>query len=233
MSNSLSMEEFKEALPKSLKRAVSQELLDEVNAKIDDPDLYEHYRENMLSYSHVMTNGKFKLTGYVDAVKYVTHKTMMKTNRKAFEDTFPSKITKWIGDGLAAKDINSYVSAYNGSKLVKLLYEQVLTPVYIVNQDILQRAINTQAELMLTARSEKVRSDAANSLMTHLKAPEVAKIELDLGAKTDSSIAALRASTQDLVELQHKAINDKLISATAMAQNPLAIVEEAEYEEAD
>jgi hypothetical protein len=228
--DSLTIEEFKSALPSSLKRAVNQEVLDQINLKFTDPDMFEEYRNNLLGFVNVMSHGKFKMTGYIDAVKYVSHKLMNKTNLLAFSDTFPEKIAKWTAQGLEAKDINSYVSSYNGSKLIKLLYEQVVTPIWIVNQDVLQKAINVQADLMITARSEKVRSDAAAHLMTHLKPPEVAKIELNLGAKPDSSLEALRVSTAALVVAQQQALIAGQTTATQMAAAPLKVINE-EYEE--
>lgn len=63
--------------------------------------------------------------------------------------------------GVSEKDQSSYISAYHKSKLVNLIFEQTLIPIHILNAPLLQQAINVQAELMLTANSEKVRSDAA------------------------------------------------------------------------
>jgi len=62
--------------------------------------------------------------------------------------------------------------------------------------------------LMATANSEKVRSDAANSILTHLKAPEVTKMELDVNVKQDKTVDDLRATTLKLVE-QQKAMLEK------------------------
>jgi precorrin-2 methylase len=53
---------------------------------------------------------------------------------------------------------------------------------------------------MQTAYSEKVRSDAANSIMTHLKMPESQKVELSVETNEDSSISALRDATSALTE---------------------------------
>ena len=63
------------------------------------------------------------------------------------------------------------MTSYNKNKLVNLILEQSMIPSWVLNQDMYQKALNVQCELMLTANSEKV-SDAANSILTHLKPPQ-------------------------------------------------------------
>jgi hypothetical protein len=221
--SALSSDDFKTALPDKLKKSINKEVIDKVNLLLADPDMHEQYRENLISYTAVMKDGKFKLTSYVDAVKYVSQKLMDKTNFAAFSATFPDKIKDWTARGVESKDMASYVSSYNKSKLVNLILEQTLTPCWILNQDMYQRALNTQAVLMTDANSEKVRSDAANSILTHLKQPESQKIELSVSQKTDSSIDALRESTMDLVAQQKQAIKSGFMSAQEIAHSRITV----------
>lgn len=223
--DSLTIDQFKQALPANLKKSVNPSLIAEINKKLNDPDMYEIYRENLLSYTHVMKEGKFKVSSYIDAVKYVSFKLMGKTNIDAFSLTFPDKINRWQNQGVASKDIASYVTAYNKSKLVNLIYEQTLTPFWVMNQDVYQKAINTQLELMQTAQSEKVRSDAANSILTHLKPPETKKVELDIGLKQDSTINALKEATAKLAEKEMEAIRAGHMNAQEVAHSSLLIEE--------
>jgi len=221
--DSLTIDQFKQALPANLKKSVNQSLIAEINKKLNDPDMYETYRENLLGYAHVMKEGKFKVSNYIDAVKYVSYKLMGKTNIDSFSLTFPDKIARWQANGVASKDIASYVTAYNKSKLVNLIYEQTLTPFWVMNQDIYQKAINTQAELMLTASSEKVRSDAANSILTHLKPPETKKVELDIGVKEESAINALKEATEALAQEQMESIRSGRQNAQEVAHSNILI----------
>ena len=223
----LTADQFRDALPAKVKKSVNQALIDQINRTLSDPDLYETYRDNLLSYASVMQDGKFKIQNYLDAVKYVSFKLMGKTNLDAYSLTFPKKIARFTAQGVAAKDIASYVSAYNKSKLVNLIYEQSMVPTWVLNQDLYQKALNTQADLMLTARSEKVRSDAANSLLTHLKRPEAAKLELDITTKEDSSISELRKATLELVEQQRQMLAAGQVNAQEVAHSPVVIEGEA------
>ena len=224
----LTKEQFKEALPDKVKRSVSDELVDQVNQTLSDPDMFEVYRDNLLSYTRVMADGKFKMQNYIDAVKYVSHKLMGDSNVDAYSRTFPDKIARFQANGVASKDIASYVTAYNKSKLVNLILEQTLVPSYVLNADLYQKALNTQAELMVTAKSEKVRSDAANSILTQLKMPETQKVELDIGVKEDSSINALRESTNELVAQQRQMLASGAMTARDVAGTTLVIDQEKE-----
>ena len=211
------------ALPTSVRKSVTDDVVNNLNQLTVDPEFRERYRENLLSYANVMANGKFKIQSYLDAVRYVSYKLMGDTNIKAHQRTFPDKHTHWVSQNVAPKDIASYVTAYNKSKLVNLIYEQTLVPTYVLNQDMFQQALNVQAELMLNANSEKVRSDAANSLLTHLKPPETKKVELDVSVKEDSSIDALRASTMALVAQQREMIKAGMAQAQEIAHSTLVI----------
>lgn len=219
---------FRKCLPDKMKKSIDQSVMDQINAMMADPDLAETYRDNLLSYTKVMNDGKFKLDSYVHAVKYISHKLMGCSNIEAYTKTFPDKIQRFTQQGVSSKDIASYVTAYNKSKLVNLVREQSSIAPWIYNQDIYQQAINAQAELMLTAKSEMVRSNAANSLLMHLKRPEAAKIELDVTAKEDSTIQALRDTTMALVAQQRLALQAGVMTAGQLAQSKLLIQGEAQ-----
>lgn len=223
----LTVEQFRQALPDKVKKSINQELIDQINTTLSDPDMYEAYRDNLLSYTKVMSDGRFKVAEYINAVKYVSHKLMGCTNIEAYSKTFPDKIARFTAQGVAPKDIASYVTAYNKSKLVNLILEQTLIPSYVLNQDLYQKALNVQAELMVSAKSEKVRSDAANSLLTHLKMPETQKVELEIGVKEDSAISALRATTMELARQQRMMLEAGAMNAQEVAHSRLVIEGEA------
>lgn len=90
--------------------------------------------------------------------------------------------------------------------MVNAILEQATIPVWLLNQDAYQKAINVQLELMISANSEKVRTDAANSLLTHLKAPEKQKIEMEVSVKREGGIADLMESINALAVKQKELI---------------------------
>lgn len=234
----LTVEEFKLALPDKFKKSINQELIDRVNATLAQPELFEQYRNNLLSFTRVLQDGKFKVGDYINAVKYVGFKVMGCTNIDAYSRTFPDKIERFRDEGVSPKDIASYVTAYNKGILVNKLMEQTLVPTHILNQDLFQQALNTQATLMMTAKSEMVRSNAANSLILALKAPEKTKIELDIKVADHSVINDLRNTMAAMAAQQQEFIQAGAATAKDMAQariidiNPPQEVEYVEHKDA-
>jgi hypothetical protein len=202
----MTLAELKSALPKHLQTAATPELLDQINQLQVDPEAAEIIRNSFISYSSVLSEGKFKTQDYLNAVQYVSYKLMGYTNKDAYSKTFPVRWQTLALKGASDKDISAYVAAYHKNQLVGKILQQSLIPSWVLNQDAYQRAINVQADLMLTAASEKVRCEAANSLLTHLKPPEVKKVEIDMGVKDSGGISELRATLRQLADGQIRAI---------------------------
>lgn len=219
----LSIEEFRTVLPPALKKNINQDLIDEINLTLAEPGMYDTYRDNLIGFTQVMTEGKFQIENYLTAVKYVSYKLMGCTNIDAFIKTFHAKYTDWVSQGISAKDISSYVSAYNKGKLVNLIMKQTLIPHHVYNQDLYQKALMVQVDLMQNAASEKVRSDAANSVLVQLRQPDEVKIKMDIAVTENSALADLRQSTQELIAAQKLAIQSGLQNAQQIAHARLVI----------
>jgi glutamine synthetase type III len=195
-------------------------MVDMLNGLLVDPDLRENFRDNLLSYTNVMSDGRYKIGDYINAVRYMSHKLLGSSNIEAYVKTFPDRYQRLVDEGADDKTISSYCAAYNKTQLVNKVREQTLVPVYILNADIYQKAINVQAALMTdTTVSDKVRSDAANSLLTHLKQPEVTKIELGITTKEDSAIQELRRATNALAQQQSEMLSKGIFSPQEIAHS--------------
>lgn len=220
----LTEDQFKAALPRGMSVRVNDEIMSTIQLALKDNVHAEMISENILGYTHVLQTGKYKLENYINAVKYVSYKVMGNSNLAAFSKTFPDKYQNWLKDGVSNSDIASYISAYNKSKLVVAIYSDTLIPTHILNAHHFQEAINTQVEIMRNEdASYKVRSDAANSLMTHLKAPEASKVEMDLTIKEDSGLMALKNSMKELVAKQQEMLANNMVSAKDVAEAPIII----------
>lgn len=214
---------FRDVLPEKMKKSLNQQLIDQINKTLSNPGEFESFRDNLLSYTKVMQDGKFKIENYIEAVRYVSHKLMGCSNIEAYMKTFPDKYQGFVQAGVAAKDIASYVTAYNKGKLVNLIYEQTLIPVHVLNMDLYQRALNVQCDLMMNAQSEKVRCEAANSVLVQLRPPEVKKVELDIGVKESDAISALKQQSLELAEQMRKAITAGAMTAENAAGQRLVV----------
>lgn len=217
--DNLDIDTLKRCAPVGVKDNIDQPLVDKINVILSDPDIRDEYRDNVLGCMTVMQNSQFNFRDYIYAVKYVSYKLRGDTNNAAYAKTFPERVKNHVARGY--KDYSAWVSAYAKNRFVIAIRESTLIPTHILNADVYQKAINVQAELMVTATSETVRQKAADSLMTQLKAPETTKIELDMNVKQDDSIGELRSAALKLVNAQRLAITSGENTARDIAHSSI------------
>ena len=216
-------EAFIAMLPKRLKNSVGDEIVDAINSVSVDPMFAEHYAENIVGFATVLQDGRFKLTDYLAAVKYVSAKMLNKTNKEAYIVAQPERYASMVKDGYTDKEISSYVSSYNRGKLVQMIMGQTIMPVHVLNMQYYQEAIMKNVSLMRTAKSEKVQQDAADSLLVQLKPPEVTSVDINIGTRSTDIIKDLEATTRALVLQQKEMLQNKLMTADDVAKSKLVI----------
>ena len=204
----LTLQQVAHALPANLKNNVTQQLVDNINNCVADPIMAEAIKDNFLSYTQVLSEGKFKTEDYLNAVMYVSFKLMGMSNKDAYARTFPARFRTLLNNGTSEKDISAYVSMYNKGRLVNLILEKSLIPTWVLNQHIYQKAINVQADLMSNANSEMVRMQAANSILTHLAKPKEVGPLINLDLRENSGINELKATLAQLAQQQRDMISN-------------------------
>lgn len=202
----LTIVEVEKALPPNLKSVATQQFVDQINNIVSDPVVADMVRNNFISYTKVLQDGKFKTEDYLHAVTYVSFKLMGLSNQDAYFRTFPARHQALVAKATPAKDIAAYVSAYNRGKLVNLILEQSLVPSWVLNQDAYQKAINTQVELMANAQSELVRTQAANSILTHLAKPKDAGPLVNIDMRENTGMTELKDMLVKMAEQQQNLI---------------------------
>lgn len=214
----LTVDQLKVAVPQSLRVAVTPDLVNQINSLMADPELRDHFRENLIGFSSVLKEGKFKLLDYINATRYVCYKSMGDTNALAYAKTFPDRYQALVDKNMTSKEISAYVSSYSKSKLVTMLLEQVLVPMHIMYDDYRHQAIKQLMELTLHASSEKVQSDSADRLLTHLKPPEQVKLRLELDNNDKAELDSMRESMRILAARQKEQIDLKMSTAKEVAE---------------
>lgn len=214
---------LKVALPKHHHSNATQELADTINQLALEPETCEMVRQNFLTYSNVLTGGKYKTDDYLSAVQYVTHKLMGYSNKDAYVRTFPARYQSMTSRGIT--DISPYVAGYHKTQLVMALLSQSLIPAHLLYQDAFHSAVQTQMRLMVSAASEKVQAEAANSILTHLKAPEIKKVEMDVNVKQNGGIDDLRRTMAELAQNQLDLIRGGQVTAGQMARTPIMVTQ--------
>ena len=216
----ITVQSLKLALPANTKLTVSQSLVDQLNAVTSDPILAEHIRDNFISYNTVLQDGKYTADEYINAITYCTYKVMGLTNKDAYINTFPQRHQQLVARGATAKDISAYVAAYHKGKLVMAILDQAYVPIWLVNQDNYQKAINVQVDLMKNAQSELVRTQAANSILTHLAKPKDAMPQVAIQINQNSGMSELMDAMAALAEKQVNLI-DHGVTAKELASQKI------------
>ena len=218
----LSIDVVRKILPNNLASAVTQEFVDKLNVVSTNQMEAEIIRENFINYTGILQEGKYKTEDYLNAIKYVSFKLMGHSNEQSYVKTFPERYNRLISIGTSKKDISSYVAAYAKNKLVNKILEQSLVPTWLLNQDLHQKAINHLAFLMENANSEKVQSDSANALLTHLAKPKEVGPLVNIDMRDTNGLSDLKSTLASLAQKQLELI-DQGVTAKDIAAQKLVV----------
>lgn len=208
MSSTLvTKDDLKSVLPKEVRSSITDSVVTLINdVSSADSTMRENFRDNLVGFVKVMKEGSFKLTDYVNAVRYVSYRLTGLGIGESWKRTFPDRLKRLLDEGASSNHISGFSTAYNKNKLVNLIMEQSLVPMYVLNLDMYQEALNVQAELMRSANSEMVRTTAANSILVQLKKPEDKTLKVDMNINEGKQIDELREVTRKLAEAQLRSI---------------------------
>ena len=220
MNTPITKELVARALPGNLKSVATDQLADMINQISADPLIAEQIKDNFLSYTSVLKEGKYKVEDYLNAVAYCSYKLMGDSNQDAYFKTFPQRYANLVAAGRTPKEISAYVAAYAKGQLVNKIMEQTLVPSWVLNQHMYQAALNTQFKLMTNEDvSPKVRSDAADSLLTHLAKPKEAGPLINIDMGETSGMNELKDALARMAQQQQVLINAGVSTKEIAAQD--------------
>jgi len=206
----LTKELIKTSLPKKFSGEISDSVIDEINLLIDDPDYGEAFKENMVTYTSVLS-GKdtWSLQMYLDATKFFSLVSMGDSQAKAYCKVFPDRLQARLDRGEGQNEMAGEASRYSGSKLVNAIREQSQVPFHLRNQGAAQDALNQLLHLMMNARSDVAKVSAATAVLKETRPPEAQKIEMQVGLsdiaveqqeKQNSALRDIAANQRKLLE---------------------------------
>lgn len=114
-------------------KSVTNEMVNLVNS-FTDAEAQENYINNLITYTHILKTGKFKLSSYFDAVRYCGFRIIGKSIIDAYALTFPDRYRNHLQNGVSQHDLYTYASCYIARELVTKIMEQQMIPVYISHQ---------------------------------------------------------------------------------------------------
>lgn len=204
----LNRDTFKYALPKHVQKNVTDEFYDLVESIGKDPLIADQFEENIISYSDVLNSGRYKLTDYVNAVKFVSYKLLNKSDIDAYSAVFPKKYEELVMAGLTRGDIGAYVTSYTKGKMVIKILQQTVVPAYVLKAPMHFDAINELFNIGMKSRSDIARVQALSKVVDATKAPEDKKIQLELNIGKTDEIAELNKTMAEFAEKQSLAISN-------------------------
>ena len=218
----LSKQQLAGALPdKRFRKYLTDDVVNVINSE-PNSELRRVFRDNTLSFASVLSTGKHSLAAYVNAVKFVSLKLLGDKSSTAYSKVFPDRYQNLVDKGTSPSQIASFADNYGKTGLITKIMEQTMVPTHILNAGVYQEAINVQANLMYTAKSEMVRQKAAESLINNLAAPALAKVELEVNYNNDM-VEDLRATTKALAQQQLKMIMNGQSSAKEIAHSEILV----------
>ena len=203
----LELESTKALVPKNYKKMIDQDLIDELNHLIEDPDYGDQFKEDFLMHNNVLEhNANWSISKYIDAIKYHSLIQIGHSQVDAYCKVYPERLERKIRDGGSKADMGGEASRFNKSQLINKIRAQALVPLHLVNQHNVQLGINTLANVCANGRYDRDRVAAATALLKELKPPETAKLEIDMKVETTDAISELRKATEELALEQLRSI---------------------------
>lgn len=183
----------------------SQELVTTLNAlETDGADLV---RENWLTHANILREGTYSMEQYTTAIKYVSLRQLGHNNQQAYSIALGERYQELVAKGYSEQRISSHVSAYHKGALVQKLLAQSTIPLYMLYQDEAHKAVKVLVDVMTNDdASFKTRAEAADKLLTHIKRPEAAKIELEVSQRQSDGMSELTVMMRELAQKQLGAI---------------------------
>jgi hypothetical protein len=218
-------------LPEKYAGNLSRDILNKLDLLIkQDSELEDSVFDNLVSFKDVLLEGKFGVSSFINATLFVSYYLLGHSKRSSYSKVFPDRLVRYEEEGKSVSSINKIIDSYYRGVLVQRLLGQCLMPSHVMFRNVFYKAIKTQVDIMEDAGvSPTVRQRAADSLMGHLKEPEVQKVEVDVNDRSSNDmVKELMKATKSLARSQKEAIESGVKGAEEIAHSTII---EGEYSE--
>ena len=188
--------------------------IEEICKTHDDPLAFI---DRLVSWSSILRGGRYKTTEYIKAVNFCSLRAMDFTVLDAYKRTFPERLSRREAGKRVPKPegtIRASASIYSTGALVHGIMSQMQIPLHIMMMSQRVKMAMKLADLAMNASSERVQMEAADRLLSHIVAPEVKKMELDIGFRADDTIESINSALDRFSQIAHDRIRAGTITAT-------------------
>jgi hypothetical protein len=203
----LELEVLQDQLGKKKGSLITQEIVDELNLLVNDPDYGEEFIDAYSQYFNVMEkNNQWSTPKYMNALKFFVLVEAGHTAVDAYVKVFPERLAARHARGETKRDMGGEASRYNASALVNEIRKVANISVKLVHRHTFHEAIAVTAKMMRDNNvSPAVRQKAAEVLIRELKPEEDKQINVTVTNEV-SAIDELRKATEALVIEQKRSI---------------------------
>ena len=201
----MTLDELKVLMPAKKQKFMNQELVDMINDAENRGDFDGEFEKKVISYSSVLTQGRYKTSDYIAAVEFCTYYLSGDEQAEAYVKTFPGKVKRRVLEGKSAYATGA-PSMYYGGQLVQAIMAQAQMNVRMRHYNKIDIMVETLFDLAISRLStDRIRMEAADKVLTHLKEPDQSHIEIEVGIRKDESGIALEKKLIEVAELQKQA----------------------------
>ena len=201
----MTLEELKVMMPSKKKKFMNQELVDMINDAETRGDFEGEFEKKVISYSSILTQGRYKTKDYIAAVEFVTYYLGGDEQAEAYIKAFPSKVKKRVLEGKTPYATGA-PSMYFSGQLVQGILAQAQMSVRMRHYNKIDFAVETLFELATSGTAtDRTRMESADKLLTHLKEPDQSKVEMEVSIKKDEGGIALEKKMLEVATLQKEA----------------------------
>ena len=206
----ITKEDIQKAIP-SRKNAITDEIADIINKSCNEPEFQgESLLQTAITYEKVMQQNRVGMKDYLNAIRFCSYLISMDDNiTEAYKKTFSDRDFVKERFNVSTSDpryneLTSAASRYRRSRLVTDILTMSQVPLDLLFTGARYKAVGVLAELMVTARQDRDRINAAKELLAATKGPEEIKMELDVGQKTVDLQQQLKSQLMETVAMQKK-----------------------------
>lgn len=187
IAKTYTLEDVQRALP-SRKSTITQELVDIINEAQTEPEFQgETLLQSMVSYEGVMQKAQVGIKEYVRALRFCAYLMSMDDNyteayKKAFFDRdFVRERMSLPTESVGYRELTSAASRYRKSRIVVDILTLSQVPLDLMFAGYRYKAVGVLADVMMTAKQDRDKINAAKELLAATKGPDNVKMELEVG----------------------------------------------------
>ena len=225
-----SKEQLKRFLPKNKQHLATDAIAELLQNPLDSSNIQEFITENFINYTDLLKDSSaFGLKEYINAVRFASHRMLGDTWLECYKKTFPDRYDAHLAEGKSLDALRARADGFSRTKLVQSILSRGYIAPYILNQPLFQQALNTAANIMLDEDISPIaRVQAAKCVLEYTKAPEVQKIQMDIGVKASDELTQLEETMNKFADMVYNGIQSNKISAKEAIESKIIDVQEEE-----